>query len=95
MSTPKRPCTNSDVGKPCRDAPSLRFLAPTQPCILSALCNQESLAAENSPCCFKNRLAQEFSLTLRPDLEASGDFVVTDSPASLYASRILHRSVYK
>jgi hypothetical protein len=30
--------------------------------------------------CFKSRYAEEFSLTLRPDLGRSGDFVVTDSP---------------
>ena len=31
--------------------------------------------------CFKNRLGPEFALTLRPELETQGDFVVTDSPA--------------
>jgi hypothetical protein len=30
--------------------------------------------------CFKSRYAQEFSLTLRPELGSSGDFVVTNSP---------------
>lgn len=30
--------------------------------------------------CFKNRFAEEFTLTLRPDLSASGDFAVTSSP---------------
>ncbi len=30
--------------------------------------------------CFKSRYAEEFSLTLRPELGSSGDFVVTDSP---------------
>jgi AAA domain len=30
--------------------------------------------------CFKSRYAEEFSLTLRPDLSGTGDFVVTGSP---------------
>ena len=30
--------------------------------------------------CFKNRLGQEFSFTVRPDLEHSGQFVLTDAP---------------
>ncbi len=30
--------------------------------------------------CFKSRFAEEFSLTLRPELSGVGDFVVTDSP---------------
>jgi hypothetical protein len=30
--------------------------------------------------CFKNRFGEEFTLTLRPDLGASGDFIVTGSP---------------
>ncbi|HEY3929866.1 MAG TPA: AAA family ATPase [Candidatus Koribacter sp.] len=30
--------------------------------------------------CFKSRFAEEFSLTLRPELGSSADFVVTDSP---------------
>jgi hypothetical protein len=30
--------------------------------------------------CFKSRFAEEFSLTLRPELPSTGDFVVTDSP---------------
>lgn len=30
--------------------------------------------------CFKSRYAEEFSLTLRPDLSGAGDFVATDSP---------------
>jgi AAA domain len=30
--------------------------------------------------CFKSRFAEEFTLTLRPDLSASGDFAVTSSP---------------
>jgi hypothetical protein len=30
--------------------------------------------------CFKSRYAEEFSLTLRPELGSMGDFVVTDSP---------------
>jgi hypothetical protein len=30
--------------------------------------------------CFKSRYAEEFSLTLRPDLSGAADFVVTDSP---------------
>ena len=30
--------------------------------------------------CFKSRFGEEFTLTLRPDLSASGDFVVTSSP---------------
>jgi hypothetical protein len=30
--------------------------------------------------CFKSRYAEEFSLTLRPELGSAGDFVVTDSP---------------
>ncbi len=30
--------------------------------------------------CFKSRYAEEFSLTLRPDLSGTGDFVVTSSP---------------
>jgi hypothetical protein len=30
--------------------------------------------------CFKSRYAEEFSLTLRPELPSTGDFVVTDSP---------------
>ena len=30
--------------------------------------------------CFKSRYAEEFSLTLRPELGSSGGFVVTDSP---------------
>src|SRR5690242_20737638 len=32
--------------------------------------------------CFKSRYAEEFSLTLRPELGSSGDFVVTDSLAA-------------
>ncbi len=32
--------------------------------------------------CFKNRLAQEFSLTLRPDLERTAAFIVADAPAA-------------
>ena len=30
--------------------------------------------------CFKSRFAEEFSLTLRPELTGEGDFVVSDSP---------------
>ena len=30
--------------------------------------------------CFKSRFAEEFSLTLRPELAGEGDFVVTDAP---------------
>jgi hypothetical protein len=30
--------------------------------------------------CFKSRFGEEFTLTLRPDLSASGDFAVTSSP---------------
>ncbi len=30
--------------------------------------------------CFKSRFAEEFTLTLRPDLSASGDFAVSSSP---------------
>jgi len=30
--------------------------------------------------CFKSRFAEEFSLTLRPELAGEGDFVVSDSP---------------
>lgn len=30
--------------------------------------------------CFKSRFLEEFSLTLRPDLSGSGDFVVTEAP---------------
>jgi len=30
--------------------------------------------------CFKSRFAEEFSLTLRPDLSGAGDFVVTAAP---------------
>jgi hypothetical protein len=30
--------------------------------------------------CFKSRYAEEFSLTLRPELGSMGDFLVTDSP---------------
>jgi len=30
--------------------------------------------------CFKSRYVEEFSLTLRPDLAATGEFVVTDGP---------------
>lgn len=30
--------------------------------------------------CFKSRFAEEFSLTLRPELSGVGDFVVTDAP---------------
>ncbi|HEY6903144.1 MAG TPA: AAA family ATPase [Candidatus Acidoferrales bacterium] len=32
--------------------------------------------------CFKSRFAEEFALTLRPELGGSGDFVVTDSPGA-------------
>jgi predicted ATP-dependent serine protease len=35
--------------------------------------------------CFKSRFVEEFSLTLRPDLAGTGDFVVTESPE--FASR--------
>ena len=31
--------------------------------------------------CFKNRFGQEFSLALRPDMDESGDFIVTEAPA--------------
>jgi hypothetical protein len=30
--------------------------------------------------CFKSRFAEEFSLTLRPELAGEGDFVVSDAP---------------
>jgi predicted ATP-dependent serine protease len=35
--------------------------------------------------CFKNRLAEEFSLTLRPEIEERGDFGVTEPPALVRA----------
>ncbi|MCL5287747.1 MAG: AAA family ATPase [Acidobacteria bacterium] len=32
--------------------------------------------------CFKNRLAPEFALTLRPEIESNGDFAVVETPAA-------------
>ncbi len=41
--------------------------------------------------CFKNRLAEEFSLTLRPELESSGKFAVVESPAVMRRQAELER----
>jgi hypothetical protein len=30
--------------------------------------------------CFKSRFTQEFSITMRPDLEGAGEFIVTEAP---------------